>query len=78
MQNPERRARELITKAGLELRSIVQAGSKHYRAVVAAPDGRTTKVFFCSTPSDWRGDRNKLAELRRFLNGTEQRAHTRA
>ncbi len=61
--------RALIASAGLTLDELRHSGGSHYRVAVAAPDGRTTVLFCSKTGSDRRGDKNLLADLRRFARG---------
>jgi len=61
--------RALVASAGLTLDSLRQTGGSHYRAAVAAPDGRKTVLFCAKTGSDCRGDKNLLADMRRFARG---------
>uniref|UniRef100_UPI001F36FBC9 hypothetical protein n=1 Tax=Geminicoccus flavidas TaxID=2506407 RepID=UPI001F36FBC9 len=55
--------------AGLALDELRQSGGGHYRAAVVAPDGRRTVLFCARTGSDRRGDKNLLADMRRFARG---------
>ncbi|WP_191058538.1 hypothetical protein [Geminicoccus harenae] len=69
MTNRERTLRALIASAGLTLHELRQSGDSHYRVAVAAPDGRTTVLFCAKTGSDRWGDKNLLADMRRFARG---------
>lgn len=56
--------REMIEGAGLAVDRIVQG--KHFKFYVRAPDGEPHVFIAPRTGSDWRGDKNKLAQLRLF------------
>lgn len=75
MKNQKQVARDLVAAAGLDVRSMTKSGSGHIKVEVAAPDGRTTLAYFANTPSDYRGNRNKLADLRRFARGDVSPKH---
>lgn len=68
----KRDIRALVEQAGLSLLSIDDS-SGHLKARIAARDGRTGRQVFAKTPSDHRGDLNKLACLRRFANNMQGR-----
>jgi hypothetical protein len=64
-----RRIREIakqISDAGLACNSVVVTGGGHYQATVEI-NGQEKKFFFSKTPSDHRGDRNKMAMVKRWL-----------
>lgn len=69
MQRGQRLARELVQAAGLDLLEMAVSGGSHLRVTIRRPDGATVVSFFALTPSDRRGQLNKLAELRRFARG---------
>lgn len=55
---------ELARAEGLEVERVEH--NRHFKLYVRAPDG-TPAVFAAPTsPSDWRGDKNKRAQLRKF------------
>ena len=47
---------------------------KHPAITGAAPNGRRFLFCFPGTPSDWRAEKNSLAQLRRLLRQHEGRA----
>lgn len=59
----------LVTQAGLALVEIDKPRSSHYHVRAARPDGVTALFVLPSTPSDPRGLKNKLADLKRFARG---------
>lgn len=66
----ERFVRQVIDQAGLQLVAISRTGSGHYKATVAASDGRQESQIFSGTASDnARAVKNMLAQLRRFARG---------
>ena len=65
----EREVKKLVEAAGLTLVSIAHSGGNHIKAVVQNHDGGQFITFHPLTPSDRRGEKNKLAELRRFARG---------
>ena len=65
----EREIRELVKKAGLQLLELRLSGGSHIRMVVRRDDGEQCVTFSALTPSDHRGAKNKLGELRRFASG---------
>lgn len=64
-----REIRQLVTGAALELVSVDITGSNHYKARVRTETGSEGNFIFSSSPSDCRGDKNKLSLLRRFARG---------
>ena len=60
---------KLVADAGLVLASVEVPRSCHYHVRATRPDGLTAMFVLPSTPSDWRGLKNKLAELKRFARG---------
>jgi|GEM_PF-2388337 len=69
MRKAFRDIQKLIESAGLKVLRLVMTGSCHIKAFILTPDGRTPFVVFPATPSDWRGQKNKLAELKRIARG---------
>lgn len=65
----EREVRQLVERAGLTLVSCTHSGGNHIKAVVQRQDGSTFISFHPLSPSDVRGEKNKLAELKRFAIG---------
>ncbi len=65
----EREIRELVRKAGLEFVSLTISGGNHIKACVRRADGQAFQTIHPLTPSDHRGERNKLSELRRIAKG---------
>lgn len=65
----EREVRKLVERAGLRLVSCAHTGGNHVKATVQRPDGAVFMTIHPLSPSDWRGERNKLAELKRFAAG---------
>lgn len=62
----DREIKRLVDKAGLQIVSLEVTKSTHYKAVCRNTFGIQQMMIFSATPSDSRGDRNKLALLRRF------------
>lgn len=57
--------KEMIKKAGLVCTGMEQTSGGHIAAYLSRTDGtRCPKMFFSNTPSDVRGDKNKLSVLR--------------
>ena len=50
----------------------VVRGSGHYALRITASNGATRMFIFPSSPSEHRGELNKLAELRRFAASNQQ------
>jgi hypothetical protein len=69
MSTREREARKLAEKAGLKVLDVRLSGGNHIRMRLQRDDGETFLSFAPLSPSDHRGDKNKLAELRRFAAG---------
>lgn len=69
MNAQEREVRKLAKTAGLEVVECRISGGNHIRMVVRRKDGETCLSFSPLSPSDVRGRKNKLAELRRFASG---------
>lgn len=67
-----RAIRKIVTDAALELLSLDLTGSNHYKARVRAPAGQESNFIFSGSPSDHRGDKNKLSLLRRFARGQHE------
>lgn len=68
----DRRRKEIATMvkvAGLKLESVRTTGGNHLEVRVKAKDGRDTRMFFSSTPSDHRSELNKKSMLKRFASG---------
>lgn len=66
MKNREREIKKMILSAGLECGALRLAGSGHYKASVTSVHGKAATFVFAATPSDRRGDANKLSSLRHF------------
>lgn len=63
--------RRQIVSAGLAILGLGHTGGGHIKATVVRPsDGVKASFIFANTPGEYRGDKNKLAELRRFGRGT--------
>lgn len=63
-----REVEQMIEAAGLQVISMERNG--HIKARVRrASDGRESLQVFPSTPSDYRGLKNRVASLRRFAKG---------
>lgn len=76
MNAREREVCKLVEKAGLKVLEIGISGGCHIRMRVQRADGQTCLAFAPLTPSDRRGAKNKLSELRRFATGrTDPRKH---
>jgi hypothetical protein len=71
MKAREREARQLADKAGLKVLEFGLSGGNHIRMRLQRDDGETLLSFAPLSPSDHRGNKNKLAELRRFAAGKE-------
>lgn len=65
----EREVRNLVERAGLKLVSCSHTGGNHVKATVQRSDGAVFMTIHPLSPSDWRGEKNKLAELKRFAAG---------
>lgn len=65
----EREVKKLVEAAGLTLVSITHSGGTHLKAIVQNSGGGQFISFHALTPSDHRGEKNKLAELRRYARG---------
>lgn len=67
----ERRARQQVKESGLELLDLKISGGGHLKAKLRAPDGREEIHVFPGSPGDnQRSYKNKMAELKRFSNGS--------
>lgn len=62
----ERAIKSMISTAGLICQSLEITGGNHVSARLQAADKTCRKFIFSATPSDWRGDRNRMSMLRRF------------
>lgn len=62
----ERAIKSMISTSGLLCKSLEVTGGNHVAARLQAADNTSRKFIFSATPSDWRGDRNRMAMLRRF------------
>ena len=71
MKAREREACKLAEKAGLKVLEIGLSGGNHIRMRLQRADGETCLSFAPLSPSDHRGAKNKLAELRRFASGKQ-------
>ena len=71
-----RRAREaikLLDRAGAAaIEYLGRAESQHLRFRVRAGNGAQQTFFMSSTPSDHRGDLNKVAKVRRFCRENQK------
>lgn len=67
----ERTIRSMIQKSGLVCESLQVTGGNHIAALCVSGQFRR-KVFFSATPSDHRGDMNRLALLRRMVREAAQ------
>lgn len=56
----------LIARAGLTVDGEAVVGGSHIKVSLRNAQGVSRQFIFAATPSDWRGDHNKLALLRRF------------
>lgn len=67
MTKRTREALALLAKAGAAAITYAgQAGSKHLTFQIQAPNGKQQTFFMSATPSDHRGDLNKLSKVRQF------------
>lgn len=57
---------QMVKNANMQLVDLFVTDGNHIAAIVKAANGACKKFFFSSTPSDYRGDKNKLSMLRRF------------
>ena len=68
-----REIKQYVKEAGLEIdptKEIKVTGGEHFKVWLRKPgDSESRFFFFTSTPSDARGDKNKLSLLRRFAQG---------
>lgn len=71
MNHREREACKLAEKAGLKVLEVGLSGGNHIRLRLQRADGATFLSFAPLSPSDYRGVKNKLAELRRFASGKD-------
>lgn len=62
--------RQMVEQANLQVVDLMMTGSGHLAAIARAANGQQRKFFFSATPSDHRGDKNKLSMLRRFAAET--------
>lgn len=69
MNARERETRKLAEKAGLKVIEFGLSGGNHIRMRLQRADGETFLSFAPLSPSDHRGTKNKLSELRRFADG---------
>lgn len=69
MNAREREARKLAERAGLKVLELSLSGGNHIRMRLQRDDGATFLSFAPYSPSDHRGAKNKLSELRRFACG---------
>lgn len=60
---------KLIEPTGLALVGLDRPRSSHYHLTLRRADGVAAMFILPSTPSDWRGLKNKVAELKRFARG---------
>ncbi len=63
-------AKELAQRQGLTVLEVVQTKGDHIRVRASNSMGWVANFILPATPSDWRGERNKAAEFRRFARGT--------
>lgn len=62
----------MVESSGLQCLELSTTGGNHYAVRAQLKCGTTTKkIVFSNTPGDFRGDKNRLAQLRRFAAGTE-------
>ncbi len=66
--NRKRVIEHMVCQAGLQIEDLSESRG-HAKVVCLTPDGRRQPFIFAGTPSDVRGDRNKLACMRRFARG---------
>lgn len=67
MQKRLQEAIKLMGRAGaLSVDYLGQCGSKHLKFNVVACNGVKQTFFMSATPSDSRGDLNKLSKVRQF------------
>lgn len=71
MRNREREIRRMVESSGLQCLELSTTGGNHYAVRAQLKCGTTKKIVFSNTPGDFRGDKNRLAQLRRFAAGTE-------
>ena len=58
---------EMAATCGLKVERI--AAGTHWKLYVRAQDGRTAVITAPRSGSDWRGDKNKRAQMRAFARG---------
>lgn len=66
--------RRFLERADLRVMSMARSGGGHYKATVANPDGLQRMVVLPASPSDFRWERNLLAQIRRTFREVERQA----
>ena len=73
MTRRAREAKKLLATAGAAaIEYLGRAESQHLRFRVSAGNGAQQTFFMSSTPSDYRGDLNKVAKVRRFCRENQK------
>lgn len=62
----QREISAMIRTAGLTVIELSVTGGNHYSGLLMAPNEATRRFVFSNSPSDRRGDLNRLSHLRRF------------
>jgi hypothetical protein len=68
MKTRKREIGTMVRAAGLLLVDLFTTGGNHFAGRLKAGDGTERQFIFAKTPSDRRGDLNRLSHLRRFAN----------
>jgi hypothetical protein len=61
--------RDELDRLGIADVTFTTRGSEHRCATFLCPDGRTRKVFYSSTKTDYRDQRDMIAQVRRAARG---------
>jgi len=67
----DKRKRELlkgIKKLGIPKPAILRKNGANHYTVAFDYKGNQFKFQFSTSPSDWRGDKNKMAEIKRAIS----------
>ncbi len=71
----QRELERMIAAEGLEIiGEICVTAGNHLQVCCKAPNGKTQKFSMSSTPSDWRADRKRQADFRRFARANPKPA----
>ncbi len=68
MKKEQKEFKKELESRGLKLIALTRTGGDHYKAIIEGDDGKRITYFLASSVSDNRAARNRMADIKRFMN----------